>query len=298
MLQEGEYPTILGWRYERFPAVDSRTSSPELRLLWTDRLGLSIFQIGRADTKRVRLTFGHDISIDVDTILQSVSDSSRQGLTPANAYHFLADQVYPRILSHKGAFIVHAGGVLVGDRAALFLGPSGYGKSTLAASFDQSGVSLMGDDAICISLGDGFQMARALYPSLRLLPDSLAELFSPSVETAPVATYTIKQRVIRGAQSKDGSREAPIAAIFLINSAPSNEIGIRRLSIARACMACVENSFALNPSDTEHAQRRLTQASALARQVPAFEITYPRDYARLPEVRQAILDQIASLEPA
>ena len=29
-----------------------------------------------------------------------------------------------------------------------------------------------------------------------------------------------------------------------------------------------------------------------------FEITYPRDYARLPDVRQAIQEQVAALEQA
>lgn len=63
-------------------------------------------------------------------------------------------------------------------------------------------------------------------------------------------------------------------------------------------MALVESSFALDPVDPDQALGRLNDASALARQVPAFEIAYPRDYARLPEVRQAILDQLAALEPA
>ena len=63
-------------------------------------------------------------------------------------------------------------------------------------------------------------------------------------------------------------------------------------------MALVENSFSLDPSDVSEAAKRLDAASAVARNVPMFQITYPRDYARLPEVRAAILGQVATLEPA
>ena len=55
-------------------------------------------------------------------------------------------------------------------------------------------------------------------------------------------------------------------------------------------MTLVENSFALDPTDTGGALDRLEKASALAKSVPSFAINYPRDYASLPAVRAAILD--------
>ena len=55
-------------------------------------------------------------------------------------------------------------------------------------------------------------------------------------------------------------------------------------------MALVENAFALDPTDTARAKDRLEKASALAKSVPSFAISYPRDYASLPGVRAAIVD--------
>jgi hypothetical protein len=54
-------------------------------------------------------------------------------------------------------------------------------------------------------------------------------------------------------------------------------------------MTLVENSFSLDPSDLKMARTRMEKASQLAGRIPIFAISYPRDYARLPEVREAIL---------
>jgi len=64
------------------------------------------------------------------------------------------------------------------------------------------------------------------------------------------------------------------------------------MSVPQACMTFVENSFALDPSDTKRAALRLADASSLARRVPTFELSYPRDYGRLAEVRERILDRV------
>ncbi len=60
-------------------------------------------------------------------------------------------------------------------------------------------------------------------------------------------------------------------------------------------MALVEQSFALDPTDILCAQQRLRRASEVASAVPTFMLSYPRDYACLPEVRQRILEAVDSV---
>lgn len=139
----------------------------------------------------------------------------------------------------------------------------------------------------------------AVYPSLRLLPDSIDALMRGTATAGPVAYYTSKERIDVAKDCGVAEAPIPISAIFSIAEPSGDEqIGLRRITVAETCIFLVESSFALDPSDTAQARQRMEQASALARQVPAFEISYPRDYARLPEVRRAILDQVAMLEPA
>lgn len=290
-----DFPTIDGWAFD-WDTNQPRAVAERSKPIWSDERGLTISRIGSVASKRVRLTFGSYISMDIDLLQRRVSNSSRIELTPVDAQHFLADQVYPRILAQEGAFILHGGSFVLNNAAVLLLGPSGRGKSTLIASFAQSGFVAMGDDACSISSDTGTTMAESLYPSMRLLHDSLTAIFKGAVQTAPVGSHTAKRRVATPPYAEP--RKIRVAAIFSIAEAVADGVTVRPQSIASACMTCVENSFTLDPSDSAQAAGRLEQASHLARAVPFFEITYPRDYARLPEVRAAILAQVAALEQA
>lgn len=207
--------------------------------------------------------------------------------------HFLADQVIPRLLAHTGSFVFHAGAVQLGHAALVFMGRSGRGKSTLVTSFDRAGLGLLGDDAMVLSTLDGVPHVRPVYPSLRLFPDSIEALMPGAATAGPVAHYSDKERIDVEVAGDAGLSPLPVQALFSI--APPSEgtdICIRPLSIADACIMLVESSFSLDPADLALAKNRLREATALATAVPAFEISYPRDYDRLPDVRAAIIDQV------
>lgn len=281
---------------------DNRPDVPKTSdevVIWRDQAGpLTISRIHDPAQARYRLRLGDASVIDVLSDRRFIVYAEAGGAGETHE-HFLADQAIPRAMAHEGSFILHAGAIRVGQGAILLMGLSGRGKSTLVTSFDQAGFALLGDDAMVVSSLDATPRVRAVYPSLRLFPDSIDALM-PGVATAgPVAHYSTKHRIDVSVARKGDDRSLAIQAIFSIAKPAENDlIGLRRLTIAETCMALVESSFALDPVDPGQALGRLNDASALARQVPAFEIAYPRDYARLPEVRQAILGQLAALEHA
>ena len=282
-------------RIDRSLSRTDRSNSENL--IWQDGNGpLAISQICMSESTYYRLRMGCELYVDVHASRLIVANTSPT-VSKTTLDHFLADQVLPRAMAHEGDFVLHAGAVRLGNAAILLMGTSGRGKSTLATSFDQAGLPLLGDDAMVISWHDDRPQAKAVYPSLRLLPDSIEALFPTAIKTTSVADYTQKRRVDVSRIDADRASLLPIKAIFSI-AGPGDDLRItlRRLSIAEACMACVESSFALDPADLDRARGRLDDASALAGQIPAFEISYPRDFARLPEVRQAILDQLDQLD--
>lgn len=289
---------MTGWRVQQGAPHRAHAREQAELLCWQDpATPLSIWHVGDLGTKFFRLRLADLLMVDIEPARRIVARPSA-GLPQVTIDHFLADQVYPRLLAHEGSLVIHAGAVLVDDAALLFVGESGRGKSTLTASFDQTGNALLGDDAIVISSVDHTPHACPVYPSLRLLPDSIAALMPGAATAGPVAHYSRKERIDVAVDREIGGTAIPVRAIFSISDATTSEIGIRPLPAAQACMTLVANSFALDPTDVDQAHCRMDEASALARQVPAFEISYPRDYARLPEVRQAILDQVAAMMPA
>ena len=287
------------WRIQCGSASPVRTAPVTETLRWQDpSTPLNIAQIGNTENQVYRLRMSADLAVEVspDGPILVHSDASVPQVT---IDHFLADQVIPRLLAHRGSFVFHAGAVNLDDSALIVMGPSGRGKSTLVAGFNQAGMALIGDDAMVLSMPDGIPHVCPVYPSLRLFPDSLEALMPGAATAGPVAHYSTKQRIDVDVPQDTAEAPLPIRALFAIAPPAGDEpICLRRLSAAEACMTLVESSFALDPTDLDQARRRLVDASALARLVPAFEIAYPRDYARLPEVQRAILDQVAQLQAA
>lgn len=284
------------WKVEQYLAT---LAPPEARLCWRDQateLTISRLTVG-SDVTGYRLQLS-DLAVDVVSAKRVIVRPA-PCLAQITIDHFLADQVLPRLLASEGSLVVHAGAVRVGSSAVIVLGHSGRGKSTLTASFDRAGHDLLGDDAMVISFVENRHLVHAVYRSLRLFPDSIAELMAGATTAGPVAHFTDKERIDVAIEGQMTADPLPVAAMFALAAAANDgDITTRPLTASETCMMLVEGSFALDPSDTAQARQRLDQASAVASAVPAFEICYPRDYACLPEVRQAILDQVAALEAA
>lgn len=201
--------------------------------------------------------------------------------------HFCADVLLPGILDHQGALVLHAGAAIIDGAAAVFVGASGRGKSTLTASYYADGHTILSDDGIIVTLDPGGPTAEAVYPGIRLLPETMADLFADTVPTTEVAHYATKRRLVPD-ERMSGTRFPAAAVFFLAESEASNAVTISPISAADACIGIVGKSFALDPSDKERARTRLVQVSRLANAIPTFSLAYPRKMSALPEVRQAI----------
>lgn len=134
-------------------------------------------------------------------------------------------------------------------------------------------------------------LARSVYRSLRVLPDTLERLFPERPEVRSVAQYSNKLRVQLPLAEDETPAPVPLTKLlFLAPPSSDAQITLRRMRPAEACMSLIENSFALDPTDRERARDKLRIASELAAAVPAFELSYPRDYARLDEVRETLIE--------
>ncbi len=214
-------------------------------------------------------------------------------ISAATLEHFVLDILFPRLIADAGELVVHGALVARGEDAICLLGDSGLGKSTLSAALRGAGWRLLGDDAMEL-LNDGPGVsASAIYPSLRLHPDSLEQLFpEPPAGMSPVADYLDKYRLDPG-DPADPAETTRLRAVLLLGGEDgTNEVAVRPLTALTLCMALVRQSFALDPVDPAAAHGRLGAASAVAAAVPGFALNYPRDYARLPEVIDLVRDTL------
>ncbi|SDT95908.1 hypothetical protein SAMN05216296_0890 [Pseudomonas pohangensis] len=287
------------WQVSFGSPVGQPTSATASKLLWTDDDGLTLMQYGSDTEIEYQLQFWDEAVALIDPQQKTIHmHALSPDSTPATLEHLLHDQVFPRLLAHEGQLVVHAGAVAIEGRLALFLGESGLGKSTLVASLYQAGASLLGDDALLVSADHGSFYGQSLYRGLRLLPDSLLSLFPAQTETRPMAHYSSKQRLTIAVPENQNTSPQQLGALFFLEPPSSDqEITLRRMSPAESCIALIRNSFSLDPTDSLLARGKLQQASALANQIPSFALSYPRDYASLPQVHAKIRTQMAECLP-
>jgi len=223
-----------------------------------------------------------------------VQVAPQPGMDACTVEHLLVDQVLPRVLAQQGETMVHASALSIGGRHALFLGPSGWGKSTLAGLLHRYGHVVLSDDCVqLVAEGNRFR-AIPTYPSLRLYADSLDELFPGQVETAPVASYTSKRRVPMEARH---APEQAVDAIYLLGDPAHADESIRiaPLRPAETCLALIRHSFRLDLGDRAASAAQLARCAEVARSVPGFRLDYPRDFTRQGELAEAVISHVATL---
>ena len=69
---------------------------------------------------------------------------------PETVRHLFLDQVMPLLHNLRGGEALHGSAVRVGGGVCAFIGKSGQGKSTLAASFQQAGNAAVCDDCLVL----------------------------------------------------------------------------------------------------------------------------------------------------
>ena len=152
-------------------------------------------ELVQRNAHRFTLTAPDLATCDVDLLERRIVVRSAASREQDEVAHFVADDVLPRIASLAGRTL-HAAALAVDGRAFVLLGPSGVGKSTLAARLALEGALLLGDDYAHIS--DGL-VRPACRPS-RLWPESAALLGLPPLAANATGKVEVSepQGVVRG----------------------------------------------------------------------------------------------------
>ena len=262
-LAAGQAASVVAWRHH-----------------WVERTGQNSLSLAIEGSNH-RLRFHGQCDFLIDAAAGSIRVEPAHGLTSETLEHLLVDQVLPRVLAHRGELVAHASVVDSGSAACVFIGHSGWGKSTLASLLRSAGHRLLSDDCALLRSTAAAVHALATYPSLRMYEDSIGQTIHDDVDVSPVATYTNKLRVtIEHPRRHPAS--PPIRAIYLLNDPSSGETrhSITAMAPMEACMALIEHSFRLDVTTVRLTRLLLSQAAGVQRLAPVFHLRYPRDYQR------------------
>jgi hypothetical protein len=243
---------------------------------------------------RYYLRFPGLAAFELSDGFSKIQFSSMTSTPPETIRHLALDLVIPLALSAKGNLVLHASAVRSSSGAVLFIGPSGNGKSTLAAGFSQAGIPVLADDAVLIEESQKKVFARPSYPSLRLWQDMADGLFGSEVSFPNVAHYTPKKRIPLPPERLTSTKGRVLVRKVYVLASPQEakdfRIQIEPLSTHQACVEIIRHSYCLDPSDREALDNSFRRAARIAARIPFFHLSYPRHTRFLPRVRRAVLN--------
>jgi len=191
-------------------------------------------------------------------------------------------------LHASGWLSLHGSAVALADGAVGFLAPKGNGKSTLAFALMRAGAALMTDDTVVIGSGVPATV-RPGVQSVRLFRDSADWLSA----TAPIAgTSDLKATFGQIAEDARRLTRAPLAALYLLESAPAGQISVplerERLEGPAAVFGLLGQTKIGALLGGAEAPTVFASVVSLAEGSEIYRLRVTRDYERL----QIVVEQI------
>lgn len=255
--------------------------------VWTE-----FYRAGDAYLLRFPELADFEVSADGSTVIAHPAP----GTDESTVEHLYINQLVPLALSRQGRPAYHASVVTLPGGAVAFLGETGMGKSTLAASFALGEATFLTDDALLIEEIDGGCLAMPSHASLRLWEDSVEALGSEANPLADPVSYSTKARLLAGDALAYTDEPQPLLAAYVLEQHDTTDVTINALTGLDRYMAWLGNSFLLDIEDDDLLSQHFEWTHRISGAVPTFSLDYPRDYGILQKVQDTVRHHVAKLE--
>jgi hypothetical protein len=211
---------------------------------------------------------------------------------------YLLGQALSFALLKQGYEPLHATSVVIDGHAIAFLGSSGFGKSSLAASFLADGHRLLTDDMLLLKRTDRGYQAQPGPSRIKLFPKMARRFLTGTASAVPMNSETEKLVLPLSADHRH-SGSAPLRVLYVLS--PPREvrrkqsIQLTSLSTKETFIELVRGTFNYLVTGADRLERQYTECLDVASRVPARRISYPRVLSILPDVRKAILSDLAEI---
>lgn len=199
------------------------------------------------------------------------------------------------ILHQRGVLVLHASAVAIHDCAAVFIGPKGQGKSTMAATLCSRGHQLLADDVTAINI-QSIENPIVLpgFPQIKLYPEAAIAALGDN----PDCLNRIHPDVEKRARPVDRFIQAalPLKRIYVLAQGPS--LKIKSLSPQDALAKLLANSYVAyllgNGFSRTNTALHLHQCAKLASTLTLSCLERPRSLALLPSVGELVENDLFS----
>lgn len=219
-------------------------------------------------------------------------------LTVEDVLVYLLGPVMGFVLRQRGLTCLHASAVAVKNRAIVFVGAAGAGKSTTAAAFSELGYPILSDDIVpLLDLGNSFE-AQPGYPCICLWPESVETLFGSS-GALPLLTSTWDKRYLPLNDERHlfYSKTLPIGSIYIVGNrgdSPDWPV-VKEMRSGEGLISLISNTYMNYIPEMDVHTREFSLLARVAADVPIRRLHPHTDPSRLSKLCQTVIDDLDRL---
>jgi len=192
------------------------------------------------------------------------------------------------ILYQREHLVLHASAVSVDEKAAIFLGPRGAGKSTTAAAFGAEGYSVLEDDVVAIRFDPDGPTVVPGVPQLRLKSDAATALRLEET-TTPSEESWYEKRMLRIKEIPDPT---PLRGCYLL--AEGETCTLEPITGSEQLLNLISRTQARGLlSDTERSPAHFQQCAQVIETTPFRLLRRPQDHELLPSLVELVVGDLA-----
>jgi hypothetical protein len=197
---------------------------------------------------------------------------------------FLMGSAMGALLHQRGILILHAGAIEANGRSILFCGPSGIGKSTLAAGFHKRGYSFLADDVCAVAMIDGKPSVVPGFPRLKLWADVLRKLDKDKDQLKSVRWVQGLEKYFLPVESL---HKTPVAvqSVFVLGTTNADKIEITALKGGEKLNPIINNTYRLRfLNGLGGKKEHFRQCAAVAAEAAVYRAVRPMRHFLLDEL--------------
>lgn len=211
----------------------------------------------------------------------------------AKVRQYLLGTCFGMLLIRQGIFPFHGSTICTPLGTVMFVGASGWGKSTTAAKFLKEGHTLLTDDVCVVRLHYSIPYA---YPSghrLKLWDDSLTALGYGAHESQPVMPDWNKKQLMVGRQL--ASSPQPLTIIYQLWPEDDNILALQLLRSDEKLVALASHTYRMEGVGMFDRQRdHFAFCSAIAQSIPVVRLRRPIDEFAIDDLYQLVMTDLTN----
>lgn len=225
----------------------------------------------------------------------SITIDREEGVTDDIVRLYLLGTCLGFLSQLHGYFALHACTLVLDGRCVSFIGPSGVGKSTLAAGLVRRGHQLLADDVSVIDVNEkGNPIVYPAYPQVKLWEDAANQLAVETKDLPVVNPAFAKFRWRVHANFLDKPQE--LKAIYYLQPSDTKEVKVKKLLEREKFELLITNvyrSLSIEAFDLLAEHFKLT--TFLSNHIPLKQIERPIEGYRLADLLDVIEMEITQL---